>query len=246
MTGAESYWVSDIERQSESYDFDDIQFSYYHALRSIGVSVDFVGVDADFDAYKRWSSPPVYRLSTTLLSRNASKVRQLLFLARDQVPRRTSSGIRRNLPPGPLQRIAPLRVLSVETLRPDCVESFFWNGKQYDSLIWREELDAPDSDVLATYDDGAPAVVRYGNIIYTGTLTETDFLQDFFRRLCEERGIATHYLEDGVRIEQRGQLVFAFNYSEQEQELPLGDDAEVLLGSRKVKPHDITVWRPRV
>ena len=53
VTGAESYWVSDIERQSESYDFDDIQFDYYHALRSIGVSVDFVGMDADLDAYTR-------------------------------------------------------------------------------------------------------------------------------------------------------------------------------------------------
>ena len=182
VTGAESYWVSDIERQSESYKFDDVQFSYYHALRSIGVSVDFVGLDADIDAYKLVIAPGLPIIDDAFVEKCEQSDATFIFGPRSGA-KTHEFGYPRNLPPGPLQRIAPLRVLSVETLRPDCVESFFWNGKQYDSLIWREELDAPDSDVLATYDDGAPAVVRYGNIIYTGTLTETDFLQDFFRRL---------------------------------------------------------------
>lgn len=243
LTSPESYWVSDIERQSESYDFDDIQFDYYQALRSVGVSVDFIGIDADFDRYALIVAPGLPVIDDAFVARCDRSSATFVFGPRSGA-KTPECGYPMNLPPGPLQRIAPLRVLSVETLRPDCVEDLVWDDKQYDSVIWREELDAPGSDVLATYDDGSPAVVRYGNVIYAGTLTDAGFLQDFFRKLCEEQDVATHDLPDDVRIEQRGQLLFAFNYSEQEQELPLGESAEILLGTRNMAPRDITVWRP--
>jgi beta-galactosidase len=242
VTGAESYWVSDIERQSESYDFDDIQFDYYHALRSIGVGVDFVSADADFDAYALVIVPGLPIIDDAFVEKCEKSSATFVFGPRSGA-KTHEFGYPENLPPGPLQRIAPLRVLSVETLRPDCVESLAWNGNQYESLIWREELDAPNGEVLAQYDGGSPAVVRYGNVIYSGTLTSTDFLQDFFRQLCDELGIATHDFGTDVRVEQRGSLMFAFNYSSQEQELPLDEKAEILLGSRSVKPRDVTVWK---
>jgi beta-galactosidase len=244
LTSPESYWVSDIERQSESYNFDDIQFDYYHALRSIGVSVDFINTDADLDQYAIVVAPGLPIFDDGFVEKCEQSGATIVFGPRSGA-KTQEFGLPMNLPPGPLQHIAPLRVLSVETLRPDCTENLVWDGKQYDSLIWREELDAPGSDILATYDDGSPAVVRYGNVIYAGTLTDTGFLRDFFGQLCEEADIATYNLANDVRVEQRGHLVFAFNYSDQEQELPLGEDAEILLGCRKVKPHDITVWRPR-
>jgi beta-galactosidase len=245
LTSPESYWVSDIERQSESYVFDNIQFDYYHALRSIGVSVDFVDATEDFDDYAIVMAPGLPMIDDALVDKIERSSTTFVFGPRSGA-KTHEFGYPMNLPPGSLQRIAPLRVLSVETLRPDCTETLAWNGKQYASLIWREELDAPDGDVVAAYEDGSPAVVRYGNIIYAGTLTDTGFLRDFFGKLCEEADIATVDLQDDVRIEQRGQLFFAFNYSEQEQELPLGEDADILLGARTIKPHDVTVWRPHV
>jgi len=242
VTGAESYWVSDIERQSESYDFDDIQFDYYHALRSIGVSVDFVSTDADLDAYTLIVAPGLPIIDDAFIKKCERSSATFVFGPRSGA-KTYEFGYPENLPPGPLQRIAPLRVLSVETLRPDCVEGLSWNGKRYDSLIWREELDAPNGGVLAQYDDGTPAVVRYGNVIYAGTLTSKDFLQDFFRQLCGDLDIGVHDFGADVRVEQRGNLMFAFNYSSREQELPLDGKTKILLGSRFIKPHDVTVWK---
>jgi beta-galactosidase len=242
VTGAESYWVSDIERQSESYNFDDIQFDYYHALRSIGVSVDFISADADFEGYALVIAPGLPIIDDAFVEKCEQSGAAFVFGPRSGA-KTQEFGYPKNLPPGPLQRIAPLRVLSVETLRPDCIESLSWNGKQYDSLIWREELDAQDGDVLAQYDNGAPAVVRYGKVIYLGTLTCTAFLRDFFQRLCGDLGIVTHDFGKDVRVEQRGSLMFAFNYSGQEQELPLDDSTEILLGSRFIRSHAVTVWK---
>lgn len=242
VTGAESYWVSDIERQSESYNFDDIQFDYYHALRSFGVSVDFISADADFEGYALVIAPGLPIIDDAFVEKCEQSGAAFVFGPRSGA-KTHEFGYPKNLPPGPLQRIAPLRVLSVETLRPDCIESLSWNGKQYDSLIWREELDAQDGDVLAQYDNGAPAVVRYGKVIYLGTLTCTAFLRDFFQRLCGDLGIVTHDFGKDVRVEQRGSLMFAFNYSGQEQELPLDDSTEILLGSRFIRSHAVTVWK---
>jgi beta-galactosidase len=242
VTGAESYWVSDIERQSESYHFSNVQFDYYHALRSIGVGVDFVSMDADLDGYTLLLAPGLPIIDDAFVDRCVKSGATFVFGPRSGA-KTQEFGYPKNLPPGPLQRIAPLRVLSVETLRPDCVENLSWNGQTYDSLIWREELEAPYCEVLAQYDDDAPAIVRYGNVIYSGTLTSTDFLQDFFRLLCEELGIGTHEFGTDVRIAQRGSLTFAFNYSGEEQELPLDDKTEIVLGTRFIKPHDVTVWR---
>jgi beta-galactosidase len=242
VTGVESFWVSDIERQSWSYEFDKIQFDYYHALRSIGVSVEFVGMDADFHEYTLVIAPGLPIIDDAFVEKCEQSGATIVFGPRSGA-KTHEFGYPKNLPPGPLQRIAPLRVLSVETLRPDCNESLSWNGKRYDSLIWREELDAPNGEVLAKYDDGAPAAVRYGNVVYIGTLTCTDFLRDFFQQLCGDLDIATHDFGIDVRVEQRGSLMFAFNYSGQEQELPLDDKTEVLLGSRFIKPHDVTVWK---
>jgi len=242
VTGAESYWVSDIERQSESYDFDDVQFDYYHALRAIGVSVDFVSADMDFDAYTLVIAPGLPIIDQAFVDSCEQSRATFVFGPRSGAKTR-EFGFPPELPPGPLQRLAPLRVLSVETLRPDCVDSLSWNGRRYESRVWREELEAPDADVLAKFEDGSPAVVRYGRILYIGSLTSTAFLQDFLGRLCKKLEIETHSIAEDVRVERRGDLMFAFNYSDQSQDLKLDKSVEILLGDRQVQPRDVTVWK---
>ena len=37
--------------------------------------------------------------------------------------------------------------------------------------------------------------------------------------------------------------MFAFNYSDQPQELPLDSGARLMLGSTRIEPHGVTVWR---
>ena len=242
VTAAESFWVTEIERQSESYRYDEVQFSYYHALRSNGVSVDFIGADADFDAYKLIIVPCLPIVDDAFIEKCEQSDATIVFGPRSG-SKTADFGIPLGLPPGPLQRIAPLKVLSVETLRPDCREGLAWNQKQYDSVIWREELDATSADVLARYDDESAAIVRFDRVFYVGTLTNAEFLHDFLGHLCSDAGIMTHDLPPDVRIEQRGNLMFAFNYSEEEQELLLDEKAEVLLGESSMQPHDVTVWK---
>ena len=57
ITGAEGLWVSDIEQQGKAYNFNQVQFSYYSALRELGLNVDFIAIDADFSPYKLIIAP---------------------------------------------------------------------------------------------------------------------------------------------------------------------------------------------
>ena len=242
VTTAEAYWLSDIEKQSAAYDFNTTQLQYYRALRALGLDVDFVSPQADLSAYALVVIPCLPIIDGDFIQRLSASDAIALFGPRSGA-KTADFGLPATLPPGKLQDTLPMRVTSVETLRPDWDESLSWNGTSYVSRVWREELDAPDCDVVATYADGEPAVVAAGNVRYVGTLTDDTFLVDYLRSLAAEAGIVTHDLGADLRLRRRGGLTFAFNYSESAKALPVSATAKFLLGDANLAAHDVAVWR---
>lgn len=245
LTDCKSYWVSDIENQSMAYEFDRVQFDYYRALRAHGVNIDFCHPEDDLSAYKLIVAPGLPILSETFVEQCCTLEARIIFGPRSGA-KTAEFNYPDTLPPGPLQRIAPLRVLSIETLRADCPQLLRWpqqSYKDYASVIWREELDAPGATVLAQYEDETPAVVAYDNITYMGTLTDQEFLTDFLGDACEQQGIKRSLQPTDVRVQQRGEFTFAFNYSERTSTLNLPENARIVLGSNPVAPRDVVVWK---
>ncbi len=85
--------------------------------------------------------------------------------------------------------------------------------------------------------------MRHENITYLGTLTNSAFLVDFLQQQCQEGKIETYRFGDDIRVSQRGNLMFAFNYSDQSYELPLTADTILLLGEKNLEPLEIAVWQ---
>ena len=242
ITGVEGLWVSDIEKQGEAYDFNSVQFSYYSALRELGVTVDFISVDADFSPYALIIAPSLPIIDSAFVEKCKNSSAEFVFGPRSGA-KTSEFGYPTDLPPGLLQTLLPIRVLSVETLREDFAEVLTWNGRQYESCRWREQLDAANSEVIATYYNDEPAIVRSGQFTYLGTLTNRAFLLDFLQQQCEHNGVRTYRFDKDIRVVQRGSLMFAFNYSEQPQVLPIAANTQWLLGNATVEPHGIAVWR---
>ena len=242
ITGVEGLWVSDIEKQGQAYDFNSVQFSFYSALRELGVNVDFISIDADFSPYKIVVAPSLPIIDAAFVKKCKESNAQFIFGPRTG-SKTSEFGYPQSLPPGLLQSLLPVRVLSVETLRSDCTESLSWNGQIYESCRWREQLDAGDAEVIAQYHNGEPAIVKNGNITYLGTLTNSAFLVDFLQQQCQESKIETYRFGDDIRVSQRGNLLFAFNYSDQSYELPLTADTILLLGEKNLEPLEIAVWQ---
>ena len=242
ITGVEGLWVSDIEKQGEAYDFNSVQFSYYSALRELGVTVDFISVDADFSPYALIIAPSLPIIDSAFVEKCKNSSAEFVFGPRSGA-KTSEFGYPADLPPGLLQTLLPIRVLSVETLREDFAEVLTWNGRQYESCRWREQLDAANTEVIATYHNDEPAIVRSGQFTYLGTLTNRAFLLDFLQQQCEHNGVRTYRFDKDIRVVQRGSLMFAFNYSEQPQVLPIAANTQWLLGNATVEPHGIAVWR---
>jgi len=243
ITGAEGLWVSDIEKQGEAYDFNNVQLSYYSALRELGVNIDFISVDSDFTVYALIIAPSLPIVDQAFVDKCKASSAQFIFGPRAGA-KTSEFGYPAILPPGLLQQLIPIRILSVETLRADCMEGLSWNKQQYQSGSWCEQIDAGESEILVRYDNGEPAVVRQDRTTYIGTLTNREFLLDFFQQYCQQANIQTYRFGTDIRVCQRGDLMFAFNYSDQPQELPLDSDASLMLGSTHIEPHGIAVWRP--
>ena len=86
-----------------------------------------------------------------------------------------------NLAPGKIQTMIDAKILSTETIRPDCAEDLHFNGEIYQSTMWREELELTENaEVIARYHDDLPAVVKQNNSFYIATLTCDNFLKALF------------------------------------------------------------------
>lgn len=243
VTDVQSLWISDIERQGAGYDFKAVEFAYYSALRQLGVDIDFVSPDSDFQGYQLIVVPCLPICSDTFIRRCKDANAHTIFGPRSG-SKTAEFSIPHELAPGSLQDIVSIKVPSVETLRPDCSEELHWNDKVYAAHSWCEQLTVDDTqDVIATYKGGNPAIVRSVKATYIGTLTCDAFLKDFFRSLCAMSGIETYDLPSGLRICHRDQLGFAFNYDDKACYVPAPENAVFQLGERQLSPQDVAVWR---
>ena len=251
LTSAEQFWVTDIERQSDSYDCDQVQLEYYSALRKLGVNIDFISVDSDFSKYSLIVAPCLPIVSEDFIQK--CKASKAIFVFGPRSGSKTQEfSVPQGLAPGLLRQVLPLKVLSVETIRADCIEEITANRGPYSSRVWREEIELDydnDADVLAEYKQGAdggmvgPAVIRKDRFVYIGTLTCESYLNSLFESLCGEANIEIYDLPADIRARHRGNLTFAFNYSNDVVRLPIPATASVVLGDAKVKPRGVTVWK---
>lgn len=245
MADVEAQWVAEIERQGSSYRYPTILMDHYRALRALGVDVDVIGPASDVDGYGLIVLPSLPNPSAETVQRLEASGAVLLFGPRSGAKTEEFS-IPEGLPPGDVLRaLLPLRMLCVETLRPDCPEPLLWNGKTYPSLTWRETIEAcAGTTVEATYGDGAAAMVRHGQALYLATLSDRAFLTDLFEALCAEAGVETIRLPETLRLRRRGRLTFAFNYAETPAPAPAPPGARFVLGAATIGPRDAAAWMP--
>lgn len=240
-----SGWVDDIERQGAGYHYPALVFQYYGALRALGVDVDFVSAgDGGLDGYRLVLIPALAVVDDAALHALQASNALLLFGPRSGAKTEEFS-ISDGLPPGRLREFVPLKVTSVETLRPDCNGGLSYREGQYASGRWRETLEVDGAEVIATYEDGSAAAVRSGRSIYLATLTDDAFLTALFVDLCAEANIAITPLPSTLRLRRRGDLTFAFNLADQPASTPAPDDAEFVIGGAQIEPFGVSVWRKR-
>jgi beta-galactosidase len=243
IMSTENQWVTEVERQGDSFNQQRVEFEYYSALRQLGIDVDFISPSGDFSQYKLVIAPCLPIVDEDFVSRCKASSAHFVFGPRSG-SKTYELTLVPNLAPGLLQKLIEVKVSSVETLREDCSEVLRFNEQQHFSKLWREELiDCEDVKVVAKYHDGQAAVVANKHTSYIATLTDIGFLKALFAQYASELDINTYSLPDDLRISIRGDFGLLFNYSDKPQRFIPTVHVDFVLGDAMVEAYGVSVFK---
>ena len=235
----EAKWLFEIHPQGADFHYPRFAFEYYSALRSLGLDVDVIPVDAPLDGYKMIVVPPLPVVPADFADRLAASGAQVVLGPRTG-SKTANLTIPAALPPGEgIAKLIPMRVWRVESMRPNVTEKVDQRGE---ARHWRDFIETGDGALIeATFADGHPAIVRSGSALYLASLFDETLTQDIFLGVAKAAGINAAPLPEGIRISRRGGLTYVFNYNATPYKIAAA--ASYIVGQEEVGPQGVAIYR---
>ena len=238
----EADWVIETQRHGADFDYQYVVFEWYSALRELGVDVDIVSARSDVSAYRMVVAPTLPILPDSVVEQIECGSNHWVFGPRTG-SKSEAFAIVPQLPPGKLQSVLPVRVVEVESLRPSLRPTVRIDNVDGYALRWREHAQpAVQTEVIARFDDGIPALLRCERVTYMTACFDPALLRATIANCLHRAGIDTALLPEGLRLSRRGSVRFAINYGDQPQPVPAHADAKFILGGPLVGPIDVAAW----
>ncbi|RDK00831.1 beta-galactosidase [Paraburkholderia lacunae] len=239
----ETQWMFEIQRHGKTFDYQTLAFDYYEALRELGLDVDIVSSRADLSQYGLVVVPGIAVIDDALIGQIERSSAQWVFGPRSG-SKTADFAIPSNLAPGALQRVLPIQVLEVESLRPTLSPATSIGGTRGVAVHWREHVRANgETRVEAHFDDAWPAVLAHGRVRYVAGWLSHALHRAVLEQAAKDAGIRVHVLAEGLRIRRRGNLTFAFNFGAAQVEAPAPVDATFVLGQPQLGTGDVCAWQ---
>lgn len=236
-------WLFEIHHQGADFHYPRIVFDYYSALRSLGLDVDIVPLQAALDGYVMIVVPPLPVMPEDLPARLQQCGAHVIIGPRSG-SKTSSLQIPAGLPPGPLQEILPIRVWRVESMRPNVSEPVQLGYRQGSAQHWRDFIEAEEGvETVASFADGHAAIVRYQRMHYLAGVFDAEFTRDYFEQVARVAGLRPEPLPDTLRINRRGGLTFAFNYATQSCQVPHAAGARFIVGEAQLAPQGVAIYQ---
>ena len=177
----QSIWATEIQPQGEDYDAFVLVRDFYSALRKLGQNIDIVSVNDDLDGYALVVVPHLLMIDETLVGRLEESGAHVVLGPRSG-SRTKDHQIPDNLAPGLLQRLIPMRVLRVESLRPGIsipIESIGCFTK------WAEQVEPGEgTNVLLMGDNDYPAWLKNNKYSYIAGWPDQNLLCPYHEGIC--------------------------------------------------------------
>jgi beta-galactosidase len=239
----ETQWMFEIQRHGKNFDYQTLVFDYYESLRELGLDVDIVSSRADLSAYRLVVVPSLAVIDDALVGQIERSSAQWVFGPRSG-SKTGAFAIPGSLPPGALQRVLPMQVLEVESLRPTLAPALSIDGVEGTALHWREHVRANGATrVHAQFDDAWPALLTHGKVRYVAGWLSHALHRTVLQQAAHDAGLGTQLLADGLRIRRRGALTFAFNFGPKQAQAPVPATATLVLGQPGLNTGDVCVWQ---
>ena len=202
----ESQWAWEVMPHGASFDYFYLLFSYYRALRMLGLNVDFIAKDStNLSSYKLILIPALMTWDhTAALSSYSGAIiagpRSGLKTKDAQIPKNLGP----NFAGATCARIASLR-----------------NGLSYplekggNVTCWLEELEG-DFETIEKTIEGHPVLIRKQRHYYLGAILSNDAYKRVFQQICTTQGIVTDStLPKALRKRETKTHTLLTNYSKE-------------------------------
>ena len=229
----ESVWVTDIQPQGAGFSALRQAFEWYSTLRGLGLDIDILPPDAPLEGYPLVVVPCLPILPQGFVDRLAASGAEVLVGPRSG-SKTAQFAIPPDLPPGDLQRLVPLKVTRVESLRPGIAAP--------PARDWLEHCETslgPEARLA----DGQGFLWRAGRVRYLAATLERDALTRVLGAVADKAGLATIELPEGLRLRRHHGLVFAFNHAAEARRLPADGQRDFVLGGEDLPPAGVAAWR---
>ncbi|AME27247.1 MULTISPECIES: beta-galactosidase [Burkholderiaceae] len=238
----ETQWIFEIQRHGKTFDYQMLAFDYYEALREMGLDVDIVSAQADLSAYRMVVVPSIAVIDDALIEQIERSSAQWVFGPRSG-SKTPQFAIPASLAPGVLQRVLPMQVLEVESLRASLAPTTSIGATNGTAVHWREHVRANSDSVVETrFGDEWPAVIAKGRVRYVAGWLSHALHRALLEQVANTAGLHVTVLPEGVRIRRRGPLTFAFNFGANTVLSPAPEGAHFVLGTNRLGTGDVCVW----
>lgn len=207
--------------------YDETVMEHHAALRALGVDVDIIDSEMDFDRYSLICAPMLYMIKPGVAERLEKFVRNGGRLA---VTYWTGLVNENDLCflggfPGPLRSLLGVWCEETDAFYPHQHNSIkFGNGEEWECGFIADILHAESAEVQAVYGDdyyaGTPAItvnrVGNGGAWYLASRVKPEALRKFYARLLDDAGVSPILpaFDEGVQVTSRGDYIFVMNFSD--------------------------------
>jgi beta-galactosidase len=239
-----SIWMAQIQPQGADFNALELSFRVYSEMRKLGLDVDVVSSRADLSAYRLIVLPAHMREDAALAQQLENSTAQIVFGPRSGA-KNQSLAIPAAMPPGAFTPLVEAKVARVASLPPGLVDEVQWDDGTLSRVTrWREDVVCGlNTQTLATYTDGKPAVLRHQRSWYaTGWLDETGW-RKLLTEAAREAQLPVSDLPTGVRISRFGDHLYVLNFSSSTVQFSPSTSAHCLLGARDLAPQGLAIWK---
>lgn len=245
-----SYWTWAIEPYSGSWDASsatytgtilsclDLVYTFYTALRRLGLAVDIIGPEQPLSGYKLVVVPSMPIIPDTFNAALSSYTDGSVVFGPRSGALAANFSYAPEIQPaaGALRDNLPLRVTRVETPPEYAGSGVEYGGTNYSITYWEEWVDCARGNATSTATVTSTSKHRYGQPAacsssstssssgwhYLGFNPPADFLVAYLGDVAADAGVldltgrtpsADNNLGDSLRLLRRGNLLWAFNYA---------------------------------
>ncbi len=240
-------------QQPDGQHYDPLVFiqTIYSVVRQLGMQVDFISSAAaasgkQLDQYKLVMLAN-NTLSDQALAAKLASIDALIVMFPRTGSKTNECAIPEPLPPGAFQSILDIKVTRVESLPANIAMQ---TNKQNTIINWRERV---ESSIVAneTFDDGWGFHYQNNRVHYFNGCPNRDTLLTLLTQQLANAELDPINLGRGLRLTQRGDLVWAFNYGPGDAELSnhilerfgFQPSNGFLIGQEKLHIGDVAAWK---